>query len=328
MWPLSTPDLPKQFVPFFDDRSLFDLTLDRLDGLLDVAPPIVVTGSAHVGLVQGALERVGVRDAAVIVEPAGRNTAPAAVAAALVADPDDILVILPADHVISDSDGFQSAVSRAAAHARDGSIVTFGIEPTGPQTGFGYIEVGAPAGDAFQVKRFKEKPDAAEAELLASDGEHLWNSGMFVVGSAVLLDEAGTHCPRVVEGVTTALPEGHGALIALRESFQRVEAISIDYAIMERTDKALAIPIDVGWNDVGSFRSLLAVVDRDPAGNHISGDVLVEDVSGSFIKATSRRLAVSGVKDMVVVETPDGVLVLPLDRSQGVGEISKRVEQG
>ena len=328
LWPLSTPDLPKQFVPFFGDRSLFDLTLARLEGLADLAPPIVVTGSAHVGLVQEALTRSGVGAARVIVEPMGRNTAPAAVAAALVSEPNDVLVILPADHMISDPAGFRSAVLSAASHARAGGIVTFGIEPTSPQTGYGYIEIGAQTGDAFQVKRFKEKPDAAEAERLASDGHHLWNSGVFVVGSEFLMDEARAHCPRVVEGVMAALPEDEGLLITLDDSFERVEAISIDHAIMERTNNALAIRIDVGWDDVGSFRALLAVVERDLAGNHISGDVIVEDVSGSFIKATSRPLAVSGLQDVVVVETPDGVLVLPLDRSQDVGEISKRVERG
>jgi mannose-1-phosphate guanylyltransferase/mannose-6-phosphate isomerase len=328
LWPLSTPDLPKQFVPLFGERSLFDLTLDRLEGLADVAPPIVVTGAAHVGLVQSALTRSGVGDAWVIIEPVGRNTAPATLAAALVADPEDVLVILPADHVITDPAGFRAALLRAAAHASNGRIVTFGVEPTSPHTGYGYIEVGASIEDAFQVERFKEKPDAAEAEHLASDGRHLWNSGMFVVGAAFLLEEAGAHCPQVIEGVTGALPEGKGTLIALDDSFESVEAISIDYAIMERTGNALAIPIDVGWDDVGSFRSLLAVTDRDEAGNHVTGDVLVEDVSGSFIRATSKRLAVAGVKEMVVVETPDGVLVLPLDRSQDVGEISKRVDRG
>jgi len=329
LWPLSTPDLPKQFVPLFGNRSLFELTLVRLDGIDEVAPPIVVTGSAHTGLVLDTMSAAGIDGGLVVVEPVGRNTAPAAVAAALVAEPDDILVILPSDHLISDVSTFRAAVATAAEHAAAGGIVTFGIQPSRPETGYGYIEMGDPRGNgAFTVSRFKEKPDQTEAEIMIADGRHVWNSGMFIARADHLLGEARLHCPEIVSGVFGSLPKGDDPVGELGDGFRDVEAISIDYAIMEKTERALVIPIDVGWDDVGSYQSLLSAIERDADGNYLDGDVTVSDVSGSFIRATSRKVAVAGISDIVVVETPDAVLVLPLDRSQEVRELSRRVDQG
>lgn len=328
LWPLSTPELPKQFVRLFDGRSLFDLTLARLDGIDGVAPPIVVTGAAHVGLVQEALERAGVEGGQIVVEPEGRNTAPAAIAAALVADPEDVLVIVPSDHLISDVDGFREAVGTAAGHAREGGIVTFGIQPTHPETGYGYIEIGEAKGPgAFEVTMFEEKPDIEGAREMVADGRHVWNSGMFVALSGHLLDEAGTLCAAMARGVRDALPPGEGLVRRLGDSFRDVEADSIDYAIMEKTEHALVIPIDVGWDDVGSYRSLLSAVTRDGDGNHISGEVTTSDVTGSFVWSTSRKVAVAGMEDVVVVETPDGVLVIRLDQSQEVRDLARRVDR-
>lgn len=333
LWPLSTPERPKQFVPLFDGRSLFELTLARLHGIRNAAAPIVVTGGAHASLVHDSLKGADVNSGWVVVEPVGRNTAPAALAAALVADPDDVLVIVPSDHLISDVAAFQDAVAAAADHAGEGGIITFGINPSRAETGYGYIEIGPSRGDgAHSVARFKEKPDPAEAQRLSSDGRHVWNSGMFVARTDHLLAEARTHCPEIVKGVIAAIPESGGDADSIRvseldESFGGVEAISIDYAIMEQTDKALVIPIDVGWDDVGSYRSLLAALSRDATGNHIEGDVTTTDVSGSFIKATSRAVAVAGLSDIVVVETPEVVLVVPIDRSETVRELSKRTDR-
>lgn len=329
LWPLSTPDLPKQFVPLFDGRSLFDLTLERLDGIQGVGTPIVVTGAPHRALVEEALQGAGMRDRLVLIEPVGRNTAPAALAAALVSGPDDVLVIVPSDHLISDLEGFGDAIGDASRHAGEGGIVTFGIRPSRPETGYGYIEIGEPLGDAaFEVRRFKEKPDQATAEEMVDDGRHVWNSGMFVARSDHLIDEARAHCPAILDGVRQAVPHVDGAVAELSGSFASVEAQSIDYAIMEKTDRAVVIPIDVGWDDVGSYRSLLTAVGRDADGNHIEGDVVVDEVHGSFVRATSRRLAVAGLSDVVVVETPEAVLVVPLDRSQDVRDLMRRVEQG
>lgn len=328
LWPLSTHERPKQFVPLFDGRSLFDLTLARLDGIANVPAPIVVTGAAHRDLVKSALQARGVENAQIVVEPIGRNTAPAAIAAALISEPDDVMVILPSDHLIAEVGGFQQAVGLAADHARDRAIITFGIEPTRPETGYGYIEIGdhrEPG--AFEVSMFKEKPSAEVAREMVADGRHVWNSGMFVTRSDHLLHIARLHCPEMVEGVQAALPSGDGGVHALGASFGEVDADSIDYAIMEKTDSALVIPIDVGWDDVGSYHSLLAAVTRDSDGNHIEGEVTLQDVTGSFISATSRTVAVAGMSDVVVVETPDAVLVVPLDRSQEVRDLARRVDR-
>lgn len=325
---MSTPERPKQFVPLFGGRSLFDLTLARLEGIEDVAAPIVVTGAAHLDLVESALQTIGVENTQVIVEPIGRNTAPAAIAAALISEPDDVMLILPSDHLIAEVDAFQQAVGLAAGHAGEGAIVTFGIEPTRPETGYGYIEIGRRREPgAFEVSVFKEKPTIEIAREMVADGRHVWNSGMFVARSDRLLEEARIHCPAMAQGVESALPSGSGRVHALASSFGEVEADSIDYAIMEKTDHALAIPIDVGWDDVGSYRSLLAAVTVDSDGNHVEGDVALQDVTGSFINATSRTVAVAGLSDVVVVETPDAVLVLPLDRSQEVRDLARRVDR-
>lgn len=312
---------------------MFELTVSRLQAMSSAMSPLVVTGKAHVSLVHDALRDAGVGSARILVEPVGRNTAPAALAAALAAEPGDVLVIVPSDQLISDVSAFREAVGLAAEQAGKGHIVTFGIKPTRPETGYGYIEIGNQLGDgAHEVTRFKEKPVAAEAELLASDGRHVWNSGMFVARADHLLAEAGSHCPDILAGVKGALPAVGAQAAGIEidefgETFGGIEAISIDYAIMEKTDKALVIPIDVGWDDVGSYESLLAALSRDAAGNHVEGNVTINDVSGSFIKGTSRAVAVSGLSGVVVVETPDAVLVVPLDRSQSVRELSERADR-
>jgi mannose-1-phosphate guanylyltransferase / mannose-6-phosphate isomerase len=333
LWPLSTPERPKQFVPLFGGRSLFELTLSRVQGIASASPPLVVTGRAHASLIQDALIGSGIESSRVLVEPAGRNTAPAALAAALISDPNDVLLIVPSDHLVADVPAFQTAVGVAAQHARNGRIVTFGINPSRAETGYGYIEMGESLGEnAHSVTRFKEKPDDQEAERLASDGHHVWNSGMFVARADDLLTEAAIHCPEVLSGVRRAVPEIDGEasgveMSELEESFEEVESISIDYAIMEGTHKAVVIPIDVGWDDVGSYRSLLNALSRDAAGNHVDGNAIISDVSGSFVTASSRVVAVAGLSDVVVVETPSAVLVVPVDRSQDVRELAERADR-
>lgn len=333
LWPLSTAEVPKQFSPLFGKRSLFGLTLDRLAGIPDLQSAIVVTGHRHVDLVSAEFESASAEAASIevgpiLVEPTGRNTAPAALAAALTASPDDVLVILPSDHLISDVEEFQRAVAVASDLAQGGSIVTFGIRPTRPETGYGYIEMGEDTGGAHEVVRFKEKPDFREANELVGDGRHLWNSGIFVVRGDRLIEEAANLCPDVLDGVRAALPSEHSGVVPLDESFESVKAISFDHAIMEQTDRALVVPVDIGWSDVGSYQSLLEVSDRDDAGNHVTGDVILSGVTRSYIRSTSRPLVVAGLDDVVVVETPDAVLVLPLNRAQEVKDLQARVDEG
>jgi len=326
LWPLSTPDVPKQFRALIADRSLFSLTLERLAGLPCLAPAIVVTGDKHVGLVQAELESASIEIGTILVEPVGRNTAPAALAAAMISDPDDLLVIVPSDHLIRDVDGFLHAMSIALGVADDGGIVTLGIAPTRPETGFGYIEMGEGEGSAYRVVSFKEKPGRADALEMIEDGRHLWNSGMFIGRASQILAEAGELCPRVLDGVRAVLPASDGGVVRLGDGFGSMEAISFDYAIMEKTAHARVVPMDVGWSDVGSYQSLLDVSELDDSGNHISGNVTHSGLTNSYVSADSRPVVVAGLDGVVVVETADAVLVVPLDRAQDVKELQARID--
>jgi len=323
LWPLSTPNSPKQFLRFLGEP-LFEATMNRLQGLAGVGPAIIVTGGDHVDAVDRAVGNTPVEVASVLVEPAGRNTAPAVVAAALICDPGDVLVVLPADHMIADVAAFSQAVTDAVALALGGALVTFGVVPSRAETGYGYIEKGDPVDLGFLVARFKEKPDPDEATRLFADGAHLWNSGMFVFTAGRLLEEAKTHVPDLVAGVRAALPSNRSGRIQLGDSFSGVTSISIDHAVMERTGHAVVIPLAAGWSDIGSWQSVWELTERDASGNALVGDVTAIDVTGSYVRSSSKKIAIAGVEDLVVVETPDVVLVVPRARSQLVRELVAR----
>jgi mannose-1-phosphate guanylyltransferase/mannose-6-phosphate isomerase len=302
---------------------LFEATLARLDGMAGAGPPTIITGKTHLELVDEAVARSRVEPGLVIVEPSGRNTGPAVAAAALAAEESDVLVLLPSDHVISDVSAFRGHIDEAVDLARSGWIVTFGVAPDRAETGYGYIEMGEPIGAGRRVVRFKEKPSALEAEALSTDGSHLWNSGIFVGAVSTLVAEMERTCPEILDAVRSALGPVDAGVMELAPSFTSVEAISFDYAVMERTALAAVIPIDVGWDDVGSYQALMSHVDTDRDGNFTTGDVVLEDVTGSFIHAGSRRVAVSGLSDVVVVETPEAVLVVPLSQAQRVKTLAE-----
>lgn len=318
LWPLSTNDMPKQFADLLGGESLFERALERLP---DALAPIIVAGASHSRLVEQAAARVGILPFVVIYEPSGRNTAPACVAGALAADDDDVLVILPSDHLIADLDDFRATVEEAARRAAEGGIVVFGITPDRPETGFGYIRAGEELSVGWRVAEFVEKPDVARAEEMLEEGGYLWNSGMFVLTAATLLTEARRVAPQLVEGVETAMRPPRDGVVELGPEFAEVESISFDHAVMERTDKGVVLPLDAGWDDVGSFQALWAASDRDERGNAVEGDVKALDVTGSLIRSTSRRVAVAGLEDVVVIETPDAVLVVPRSRAQLVRDL-------
>lgn len=322
LWPLSTSELPKQFVPLLSNESLFVRTLKRFQTVDGIAEPIVVTGASQTASVLAAASEADVPVELTIVEPAGRNTAPATLAAAYSVDPDEVLVILPADHLISDTAEFVRVVEMAVVEAVSESIVTFGIKPTGPETGYGYIEMGHKVGHVNVVDRFKEKPDVSEAKNLVADGRHVWNSGMFVAKAGVLVAEGLIHCPVLTETVRRSMPAPKNGVLNLDDRFLAAESISLDHAIMEKTGRAVVMPIEVGWSDIGSYETLWEASDKDSAGNAVSGDVVLNDVSDSLVRATSRTVAIAGMADVVVIETPDAVLVLPRDRSQDVKELA------
>jgi mannose-1-phosphate guanylyltransferase/mannose-6-phosphate isomerase len=320
LWPLSTEWNPKQFLDLLGG-SLFEATLSRLAGVGDLAPALVITGASHVDAVEQGVSGVGAAIESVVVEPRGRNTAPAIIAAALIADPDDVLVVLPADHLVEDRAGFVAAVETAVAIARDGALVLFGVTPTRPETGYGYIETGARHGAALEVTAFVEKPEPEQAEQFVTDGRHLWNSGMFVFTARAILDQSAAIRPDLLAGVRASLPEHHGSRVDLAAEFADVEAISIDHAVMEHTDRSLVVPIDVGWSDVGSWEAVWENSPHDESDNVLVGDVTAFEVAGSYIHATSRVVAVAGIDDLVVVETPEAVLILPRRDSQLVRDI-------
>lgn len=322
LWPLSTESRPKQFLSILGEP-LFEATLNRLRGLENVGLPIVVTGIDHLEAVERATERASAELASIIIEPVGRNTAPAVVAAALISDPSEVLVVLPSDHTIADAAAFRSAVKTAVGLAIEGALVTFGAEPSRPETGFGYIEKGEPIEGGFRVDRFKEKPDSDEAERLVAAQTHLWNSGMFVFTAGRLLEEARLHSPDLVAGVGAALPGERSGRILLDPSFANVSPISLDHAVMEKTHAAVVIQIAVGWSDIGSWHSLWEHSEQDDAGNTLIGDVTVIDVTNSYIHSTSRKVAVAGVDGLVVVETPEALLVVPRSDSQLVRDLVK-----
>lgn len=325
LWPLSTRERPKQFLDLLGEPLLVT-TLSRLRGLSGLGPALVVTGRAHLSLVEEVVTGSVPPVEAILIEPTGRNTAPAVVAAALVLQPDETMVVLPSDHHIADVPGFVAALEGALDIAEEGHLVTFGIPPTRPETGYGYIQLGPPLGAGYRVERFKEKPGPEEASAMIGDGRHLWNSGMFVFRVDRFLAEADRHAPEVVAGVRASLPPHRGMRVELGEHFTGVPSVSVDHAVMERTDRAAVVPLDVGWSDIGSWQSLWEVSRRDDQGNVIIGDVIAHRVTNSFLHAGSGRLAVAGVDRMVVVHTPQAVLVVPLDGSEMVRELAERAE--
>ncbi|MBS7810134.1 mannose-1-phosphate guanylyltransferase/mannose-6-phosphate isomerase [Roseococcus pinisoli] len=332
LWPLSRESNPKQFWPLITDRSMVQETANRASGP-GFAPPIAVVGEGHRFLVAEQLRDAGIRDPQIILEPEGRNSAPAiATAALLVAEsrPDAVLWIMAADAAIKDVPALHAALELAAAAARTGRIVTFGMQPNQPHTGFGYIEMGeALAGVAGvrAVASFQEKPDLETARRLSTDGRHVWNSGMFVATAATLLQELAQHAPAVLEASRAALAASTRDLDFVRldaKAFRKAPSISIDYAVMEKTRHAAVVPADLGWSDVGSWDALWETSPKDAQGNALHGPVELVDSSGCLVRSEGVLTAVLGLKDVVLVVTDDAVLAMPRDRAQ---DVKKVVEQ-
>ncbi|MCJ0825840.1 mannose-1-phosphate guanylyltransferase/mannose-6-phosphate isomerase [Luteimonas sp. 50] len=332
LWPLSREAYPKQFLPLVGQDTMLQATWRRVAGLADAAP-IVVAGEEHRFLVAEQLRQAGAPAPAIVLEPVGRNTAPAIAAAALqaTADGDDpLLLVLPSDHVVADADAFRAAVRVASAAAERGALVTFGIVPTAPETGFGYIQADAGGGDGVtKVVRFVEKPDAATAQAYLATGGYYWNSGMFLFRASRYLAELERLRPDILAATRAAFAAARrdGDFIRLdKEAFAACPSQSIDYAVMEATDAAMVLPVDIGWNDVGSWSALWDVAARDADGNAHHGDVIAVDSRNSY--AYARRLvALVGVDDVVVVETDDAVLVARKDKVQKVKDVVALLKQ-
>ncbi len=333
LWPLSREAYPKQFLALAGDDTMLQATWSRVDQIADLAP-IVVANEEHRFLVAEQLRQIGAPTPSIILEPVGRNTAPAIAAAALQAmvDHDDpLLLVLPSDHVVRDADAFRAAVRAAMAAAENGALVTFGIVPTAPETGFGYIQAddsNGVADDVRRVARFVEKPDATTARDYLSTGGYYWNSGMFLFRASRYLEELQRHRPDILAATRTAFETAQrdGDFIRLdRDAFAACPADSIDYAVMEKTDAAMVLPVDIGWSDLGSWAALWDVATRDADGNATLGDVIAIDSRNSYVHAR-RLVALVGVDDLVVVETDDAVLVARKDRVQQVKDVVTRLK--
>ncbi|HWJ93394.1 MAG TPA: mannose-1-phosphate guanylyltransferase/mannose-6-phosphate isomerase [Telluria sp.] len=330
LWPLSRAVLPKQLLPLVSDKTMLQETALRVAGWPGLMAPLVVCGNEHRFLVAEQLREIGVTPMGILLEPAGRNTAPAVAAAAnylAATDPEAVMLVLPADHVIEDREAFQAAVMRAAGLVERGALATFGIVPNAPETGYGYIRRGEPlpaCDDCYKVERFVEKPDRATAEAFLADGGYYWNSGMFLFQAQRYLSELAKFKPEIAAAAEAAVRTGYRDLDFCRldeAAFTACPSDSIDYAVMERTRDAVVVPADIGWNDVGSWSALWEVQQRDGDGNAKRGDVYLDNVTNSLVRAESRIVAVVGVKDLVVVETPDAVLVAHKDQVQRVKQV-------
>ncbi len=329
LWPLSREAYPKQFLPLAGEHTMLQDTWRRVAPLAGAAP-IVVANEEHRFLAGEQLRLVGVEHADILLEPVGRNTAPAIAAAALQASADGedpLLLVLPSDHVVRDPEAFRAAVTEAIPDAEAGALVTFGIVPSAPETGFGYIQAAEGQG-VRQVLRFVEKPDAATARGYLESGGYYWNSGMFLFRASRYLAELERFRPDILSAVRAAFagaPRDGDFIRLQREAFAACPADSIDYAVMEKTADARVLPVDIGWNDVGSWSALWEVSEQDGDGNARQGDVIAVDSRNSY--AYARRLvALVGVDDLVVVETDDAVLVARKDRVQQVKDVVARLK--
>ena len=323
MWPLSREHYPKQLLQLVGDGTLLQQTIMRLNGMKNIADPIVVCNEEHRFLIGEQLLQINRKPATIILEPAGRNTCPAVTLAALSLrsrGDDPIMLVMPADHVIKDTEAFQAAVASGLALAQNGNLVTFGIVPTAPATGYGYIRKGP----NNAVARFVEKPDAETAERYVSSGEFLWNSGMFLMRAGVWLEELKRHAPEILAPCEAAYTRGRqdGEFYRVdSEAFRQCKSDSIDYAVMEKTTRSAVVPLAAGWSDIGAWSTLWEVSPQDANGNVIQGDAYLHDASGTFALSQHRLVACVGVSDLIVIETPDAVLVAHKDHAQDVKQI-------
>ncbi|HEC06730.1 MAG TPA: mannose-1-phosphate guanylyltransferase/mannose-6-phosphate isomerase [Thiolapillus brandeum] len=338
LWPVSRKTHPKQFWPLLSEDSMLQETCNRLNAYTGATAPIVVCNEEHRFFVAHQLQSCSPDNPAIILEPVGRNTAPAAAVAALHAleqstEEDPVLLVLPADHVIKDLAAFHAALSEAEQLAQQGHLVTFGIVPGAPETGYGYIQSGdrlSADSPAMKISRFVEKPDRDTAGEYLASGDYFWNSGMFVFRATRYLDALAQFAPAILEASKQAYEQAETDADFIRlekQAFIACPSDSIDYAVMEHTDNGVVIPLNVGWNDVGSWSALWEIGDKDEDGNVITGDVLAQDSRNCYLRSDSRLLATVGLEDIMVVDTHDVVLVAHRDQVQKVKELVNQLSE-
>ena len=335
LWPLSTPAAPKQFHAVATQNTMIQETALRLVGDNYLAP-VAICGRGHLDLVTTQLAQIDKAPQAVILEPFGRNTAAVAAMAALSGQefaPDALVLLVPADHVITKPEVFHAAVVGASDTARE-RIVTFGITPSQPETGFGYIERGEKLSDGiFQIEKFWEKPNLETATRYVEGGRHDWNAGIFLFSPQVMLEELSLYAPEVLAACVdaykkgTRTPNDGGVVINLdEEAFGQVPSISVDYAVMENTSRSAVVPCDIGWADVGGFAELWRLGDKDDRANHVKGDAILIDAENNLVHSTGPVVAIIGLSDIMVISTPSGILVAPISRAQDVKKAAEEAK--
>lgn len=336
LWPLSRALYPKQLLSIAQPETMLQATAARA-ATADFAAPLVVAGEDHRFIVKDQLEATEASPEAILLEPEGRNTAAAIALAAhwiVARDGDGIMLVMPSDHVIGDVAAFHRAIEMALPAVRVGALAAFGIEPRAPETGYGYIEVGAAhptAPGVFSISRFVEKPDLATATRYLEAGTFVWNGGIFLFGARALLDELGRHAPEIVTACEAAMAESRSDGLFVRPepgAFLSCPSISVDYAVMERTDRACVVPVEMGWSDVGSWEALWEIAAKDADQNSIQGDVVAIDTRGSLLRSDGDvMIATVAVENLVVVATRDAVLVVPRDRAQEAKSVVDALKQ-
>lgn len=335
LWPLSREAYPKQLLPLASDETLLQQTARRTADPQRFAPLLVVANAEHRFVVAEQLRAIGVPIGRIVLEPAGRNTAPAAAVGAIIAtktDPDAVLLLMPADHVVGDVSGFHAAIDEGVMAVQTGALVLFGIKPTAPVTGYGYIRMGEPLSPGLTARRaiaFVEKPHEQTAEAYLASGDYAWNSGIFLLPAKALIEEFARHAPDVLKACREAVADAKDDLDFMRldpAAFCRAPSISIDYAIMERTTNAAVVPVDIHWTDVGAWSALWEIGAKGADGTVVVGDVVTEDASGCYIRSEGQLIAALGVDNLVIVATPDAVLVTSKERAQDVKKIVDRLK--
>jgi mannose-1-phosphate guanylyltransferase/mannose-6-phosphate isomerase len=332
LWPLSRNQYPKQYLPLVSKHTMLQETILRLKGLKDITPPIIICNSEHRFLVADQLEQINVNNPTILLEPIGKNTAPAIAVGAFQSfkmHNNSILLVLSADHAIEDVSSFKTSIEVAIKQALGGKLVTFGITPKNPNTGYGYIKASKIEKDScFKVKKFVEKPDLKTAISYIEKGNYYWNSGMFVFQAKNFIQELKFYCPDIVEVAKTTIEKSLTDLDFVRlddESFRSAKSISIDYALMEKSENVTVVELDAGWSDIGSWSALHDIGEKSEDGNVIHGDVFIEDTANTYINASNHLVATIGVKNLVIVDTPNATLISSKEKAHEVNKIVEKL---
>ena len=334
LWPLSRKEYPKQYLPLVGDNTMLQDTILRLSGLDNLADPIIVCNTDHRFLVAEQCQKIGVKNPIILLEPVGRNTAPAIAAAALQSlklSGDTVMLVLSADHVIQDFGAFHDSIKIASSHAQEDKLATFGIVPKDANTGYGYIKSSKDSTDgAYKVEEFVEKPDQETAQAYLKQGNYLWNSGMFMFKADVLIDELTTYSPDIVKLVSDAFNNAKQDLDFIRldkQDFESSPSDSIDCALMEKSDNVVVVPLDAGWSDVGSWSVLYDIDAKDSSGNVLKGDVIVKDTTNTYIYAAHHVITAVGVDNLIVIDTPDATFIASQEKAHDIKSIVQSLQK-